>query len=132
MMTSIRSVAKDFGLRRIPFTVIILAVLGFFIIASWFEGSLGLYSEDILKVAHRIHTFAFAMLFWPFLVGLLVQLRSPKKNLSGQLMALVPLVALLLVLGLTGFTKMIPIVITLGVPTLIATLLHPAGRDLVL
>lgn len=139
-MESVVSRIRDAGLRRIASAVVVLVFLGFFVltggwrmlaftVAGWFEGALGLFGE--FEPVHRIHTMSFALLIWPAILGMLVQLRSPRKHLAGQLMALVPWVALLLTFALTDFWKPLPMIAIMGGLTLVATLVHPAGRELV-
>jgi len=50
---------------------------------------------------HRTHDLTFAFIFLPAVVGMLAQLRRPSKNVAGQMMALIPIVALVLTLALT-------------------------------
>lgn len=140
-MAAVRSTLDEWGTRRIAFTFVVLAVLVFylfvtgswrnhaFVFTSWFE--LGVLPEEFLTIEHRLHELAFAVVFWPFLVGLAAQLRSPRRHVTGQLMALVTFVVLALAFAVTDFWDPVMIVVILGVPTLIATLLHPAGMDLV-
>lgn len=139
-MASVKERIKDMGLRRIAQAVVVLALFGFFVltggwrmlaatVALWFENGLGLGGE--LKPAHRMHVLAFSLLIWPTILGLLMQLKSPRENLAGHLMALVPWVALSLAMVLTGFWKPLPIVGIMGGLTFVAALLHPAGRRLV-
>ncbi|MGH7429802.1 MAG: hypothetical protein ACREJ4_15810, partial [Candidatus Methylomirabilaceae bacterium] len=61
-------------------------------------------------------------------VGMLAQLRRPSENVAGQLMALIPWVALVLTFALTNRWVFAPAPI-LGALTLTATILHPTGRD---
>lgn len=131
----------DLGWRRIAFTIVVLiplvlylGVFGFWrnqvlLVTSWF-GGFGLLEPIFYDTAHRLHEFAAAMMLWPMIVGLLAQFRSPKRHVSGILMALWSLVSVLLAIALTGGWELTPIVAFLGVPTLVATLLHPAGREL--
>lgn len=80
---------------------------------------------------HRIHDLTFGFLLAPAAVGLLAQLRTPSKNVAGQLMALIPWLALLLAfVSATTPLRFAPAPI-LGALTLVATILHPARRDLV-
>lgn len=139
-MAAVASRVKAAGLRRVASAVVVLAALGFFVltggwrmlafsVAGWFENALGMFGE--FEPAHRMHSFAFSLVIWPAIVGLLLQLRSPRKHLAGQLMVLVPWVALLLAFALTDFWAPLPIVAIIGGLTLLAALLHPAGRELV-
>lgn len=139
-MASVRSRVAAVGLRRIANAVVVLGFLGFFVltggwrllafvVAGWFDGALGLFDE--FEAAHRIHEFAFAMLIWPAVVGLVAQLGSPRKHVAGQLMALIPWAALLVAFALTDHWAAFPMIATFGAVTLLAALVHPAGRDLV-
>ena len=82
---------------------------------------------------HRTHDLAFAFLFLPAVVGTLVQLWRPAKNVAGQLMALTPWVALLLTLALTyRFTDNPRLLqapwVNVAAVGFVAALLHPTGR----
>ena len=82
------------------------------------------------EAIHRTHDLTFGFIFVPAVVGMLAQLRRPSKNVAGQLMALIPSVGLVLTLVLTKNTNVLqPPWITVGVAALIATVLHPTGRD---
>lgn len=144
-MTDIRSTLTQFGKRRIAFTVVVLAVLAFFLIQSWkshaflivgwFENGLGLFTseleQDLLHIGHRLHEVALSLMAWPILFGLLAQLRSPERHVTGMLMAVFAFVAALIAIAVTGFWRLVIILAVLGVPTVIAALLHPAGRGLI-
>jgi hypothetical protein len=82
---------------------------------------------------HRIHDLTFGFLFIPAIVGILAQFRRPLGNVAGQVMALIPTAALLIVLlvtSLAGNTRVLqPPWVTVGATALIAMGLHPAGRD---
>lgn len=83
---------------------------------------------------HRVHDLTFGFLFLPAVVGILAQFRRPSKNVASQLMALIPSVALLLTLlvtfVLTNNTGVLqPPWVTVMAAALIATVLHPAGRE---
>lgn len=85
---------------------------------------------------HRIHDLTFAFLFATAAVGLLAQLLCPSKNVAGQLMALIPWLALGIVFALTEYwvargTGFVMVATALfGALTLNATIFHPTGRDL--
>jgi putative effector of murein hydrolase LrgA (UPF0299 family) len=83
---------------------------------------------------HRIHDLTFALLFLPALVGILSQLRRPRRNVAGMLTALVPSVALLLTLLFTAVVSgdlrtLQPPWLMVMAGALVALVLHPAGRD---
>lgn len=139
-MGSIRSKVSDVGWRRIGSLIVVLAFFGLFIgtggwrlladaVAGWFEPAVGLHDE--FEPAHRIHFLVFSAMIWTAVLGMLAQFRSPRKHVAGQLMALVPWVALIVAFALTDFWKALPMIAIMGSLVLLATLLHPAGRDLV-
>lgn len=129
------------GIRRVLFTLVVLAYLVFFLVimegwrfladalTAWFENGLGLHDE--FEPAHRVHFLLAGAIFWPAVLGMLAQLRSPQRNIAGQLMALVPFVAIAIAVALTGVTEVLPIVLIFGSFVAVATVLHPAGLDLV-
>lgn len=83
---------------------------------------------------HRIHDLTFGFLFLPAVVGVLAQVRRPSRNVAGMLMALIPSASLLLTLLLTlalgnNANLLQPPWVTVSAGALIATGLHPAGRD---
>jgi hypothetical protein len=88
----------------------------------------GHISGHFREAHHRIHDLTFGFVFGTAVVGMLAQLRTPLKNVAGQLMALIPWVALGLDFALTNtFTfAAAPI---LAAFTLLAAILHPTGRD---
>jgi MFS family permease len=141
-MAGLGSRLAGLGWRRVAFTLLVLVPLvlyfglfGFWrnqllLVTSWF-GGFGLLEPVFYEEAHRLHEFAAQLGFWPVLVGLLAQLRSPERHVTGMLMALAAIVAFAAGMVVSGFTAPLPIVAFLGVPTLLAALLHPAGRELV-
>lgn len=141
MATSTRFKIAEFGWRRIVFTILVLVPLAVYVglfqmwrnqallITSWF-GGIGLLPPIFHEPAHRLHEFAAAIMMWPLLVGLLAQFRSPTRHVAGMLMALISLAGVLLAIALTGGWEVVFILVFLGVPTLLATLFHPAGREL--
>jgi hypothetical protein len=86
------------------------------------------------ELSHRSHDLTFGFLFVPAVVGMLAQLRAPSRNIAGQLMALMPWGGLVLTSALTfvlaNTTSFAWIGPALGpaTATLIAAILHPAGR----
>lgn len=143
-MSDLRSTLASASKRRIAFTFVVLAVLALFLaeswqqqaflIAGWFENGLGLLQTNeghhLLHIGHRLHNLTLALLMWPFLFGMAAQLRSPTGHVTGMLMALSVWVVGLIAIALTGVWRISIIVAILGVPTVIATLLHPSGREL--
>lgn len=138
-MTDLRTRLSEFGWRRIALTIVVVIYFGVFAamlrqlgaypIFGWFENALGLFGDH--KVApHRLHDFALSLIFWTAGIGLLAQLRSPRKNAAGQVMALIPWVGLLIAFALTSYWDPLPIVAVFGGLTVLATILHPSGREL--
>lgn len=138
-----REPITDLGWRRIALTLVVLAFFGLFVVfgfwrdlvfvfTGWFEVGAELYAEDYEAVhPHRVHIFVFGLMLWTAAAGLLAQLRAPRRNVAGQWMALIPWVGLLVALLLSELTEPLPIVGIFGGLTLVATILHPAGRNLV-
>ena len=129
--------------QRLLFTIAVLITLGLFgfLGAVVISGLLGLNSQaqamgHFTSRSHRIHDFTFAFLLGSAAVGMLAQLRTPSKNVAGQLMALIPWVGLLLVIPLTdywvapGAGFVIVATALFGVLTLNAMIFHPTGRGL--
>jgi hypothetical protein len=117
--------------------LVILGVVGFIgvvlvrpdVIAGLFgQEATGHISGHFRSPHHRIHDLMFGFLFGTAVVGVLAQLRKPFENVAGQLMALIPWVALTLSSFLTDTWTFAPAPI-LGALTLIATIFHPTGRD---
>lgn len=79
---------------------------------------------------HRIHDLTFSLLNGTVVAGMLAQLRSPTRNVAGQLMALVPFAALLLAAALTNGWVLSPPWLILGVSAVVSTMFHPAGDPL--
>lgn len=133
---------KELGAQRIAFSIaalvplVIWAVLlqgwrnQIFLVSSWFGAALVLPPE-FLEIGHRLHEVAFAIVTWPLLVGLLAQFRSPRRHVTGMWLALVMVASLLLAFAVSDFWAPAMVLVFLGVPTVVATLLHPAGLDLV-
>lgn len=81
---------------------------------------------------HRTHDVTFGLLFLPAVLGLLAQVRRPRRNVAGMLMTLIPPAALafvlLFTLVLAGNTRVLqPPWLIVGAGALLATALHPAG-----
>lgn len=97
-------------------------------------GVIDMSDMHFVGAQHRTHDLAFGFLFLPGVVGIFAQFRRPSKNVAGQLMAVIPSAALLLTLVLTvvltnNTTVLQPPWVTVMTSALIATTLHPAGRD---
>jgi hypothetical protein len=148
LMDKLRSWISEVRRQRLVFTLVVLVTLGLF----GFIGAV-LFLPDLVgrlvgptaathagqhfrSLGHRIHDLTFSFLFGTAIVGLLAQLRTPSKNVAGQLMALIPWVGLVLVIPLTnywvprGTAFQIVATAIFGGLTLSATMFHPTGRDL--
>lgn len=134
---------SEVRMQRPLFTVVVLVTLGLFgfLGAVVLGGLLGLNAAaqamgHFSSLNHRIHDLAFAFLLGTAAVGMLAQLRTPSKNVAGQLMALVPWGGLALVFPLSEYwaapgAGFVIIATALFVAlTLNATIFHPTGRDL--
>lgn len=138
-MSAVRGRLAELGWRRLVFSAVVLFFLGFlafmmrqllfYPVAGWFENALGLFGGHQIA-PHRIHDFAFSLIFWVAVIGMLAQLRRPERNVAGQLMALIPWIALVIAFALTNFWDPVPMVAIFGGITLLATILHPSGREL--
>jgi hypothetical protein len=78
---------------------------------------------------HRVHDLTFGFVFGTAVVGMLAQLRRPSQNVAGQLMALIPWVGLMLAFVLAGASLPFAAAPFIAAFTLLAAILHPAGRD---
>lgn len=97
-------------------------------------GVVDMSNMHFVGASHRTHDLTFGFLFVPAVVGVLAQFRRPSKNVAAQVMALIPSAALLLTLlltvVLTSNTRVLqPPWVTVTAAALVATVLHPAGRD---
>lgn len=135
--------------RRITFSLVVLAYAGFlgFINALMFLPALGWLPDNLLSAMGHfgsflntgethdlIHEFVFAFIVGTAAVGLLSQLWKPKESASwriaGQLVALIVWSVLILMAAITNSWVPQPLFLIFGGLTLLATVLHPAGRDL--
>jgi hypothetical protein len=118
--------------RRLVFLAIVLLTLG---LAGVFGGMVVLMNlrpgfmgmAHFTEEHHRIHDLTFALLNGTVVVGMLAQLRAPVRNIAGQLVALIPFVALLLAVAVTNPWVLSPPWLILGASTVLATMFHPAG-----
>jgi hypothetical protein len=130
-----------FSRQRRGFSIAVLATLGFSALFGLVvlepelfarvlgRETAGHISHHFREHQHRVHDLTFALLLGTAVVGLVAQLRDPRK-VATQLMALMPFAGLILAVALTnGSVLSIPWV-GLGASTLLATILHPAGRHL--
>lgn len=140
-MTSVLRETRQ-SLRASPvFAFYVLVTLGLAAFNGWMvflmwlgvplPGAFGQMTHGTSEL-HRTHDLTFAFLFVPAIVGLLVQLWRPARNVAGQVMALIPWVALMLTLALTFVNNMgvfqLPWA-TVAAVAVIAALLHPTGRN---
>jgi hypothetical protein len=148
LVFEVRSWLSEVRRERLVFTLVVLFTLGLFGIigAVLFVPDLAARivgpaaaahaGQHFRSPAHRIHDLTFSFLFGTAIVGLLAQLRAPSKNVAAQLMALIPWLALALVVPLTnywvprGTAFQIVATVIFGGLALSATMLHPAGRHL--
>lgn len=122
------------------FSLVVLVTLGLFGFLGVFilGGLFGLNAAaqamgHFSSLDHRIHDLTYAFLFGTAVVGLLPQLRTPSKNVAGQLMALIPWAGFVLSFALGSILIDLlrpPFVPIFGALTLLAITLHPTGRDL--
>ncbi len=125
------------------FSLVVLATLALFVFLGVviISGLLGLNAAaqamgHFSTLTHRIHDVTFAFVFGTAAVGLFAQLLSPSKNAAGQVMALIPWLALVLVFPLTNYWTapgagfVIAATAIFGALTLNATIFHPTGRGL--
>jgi len=121
------------SLRTSP--IFVFYVLATLVIA----GIVGLITFNVIDMGmthfgvpeHRVHDLTFGFVFTTGVVGILVQLRRPAKNVAGMLMALIPWVALLLAAVLSA--DVVGVLLTnpsslIAPVAVVAALLHPTGR----
>lgn len=88
----------------------------------------GHISQHFRQPHHRVHDLTFSFIFGTAVLGMLAQLRKPSENVAGQLMALIPWLALgLASLLSTSRIRFAPAPI-LAAFTLLAIILHPTGH----
>ena len=134
--------SPEFSWRRRVFSLIVLgylvtvAFIGVVLLQPHLIAGLlghemaGHISRHFRDPHHRVHDLTFSFLFGTSVVGILAQLRRPSENVAGQLMGLIPWIALVLTAVLSNTPPRfapLPILVAL---TLLATILHPTGRDL--
>lgn len=88
----------------------------------------GHISQHFRLPHHRVHDLTFSFLVGTAVVGMLAQLRAPSQNVAGQLMAMIPWIALGLCFALAMTWPPFAPAPILGALTLVATVLHPTGR----
>jgi hypothetical protein len=131
---------SEVGWRRTAFSLVLLVSLGLvgFIGVVLFQPDLisgllghstaGHISRHFKDPQHRVHDLTFSFLFGTAVVGMLAQLRSPSQNVAGQLMALIPWVALGLAFARAPHWVPFAPAPILAALTLLAIILHPTGR----
>ena len=129
-------------MQRTAFSLVVLVTLGligFFGVVvlqpELFAGLLGQetaghVSHHFREQHHRVHDLTFSFLVGTAGLGMVAQLRTPSKNVAGQVMALIPWGALGLASALTNTPVRFAPFPVLAALTLLATILHPTRRDL--
>lgn len=108
-------------------TLVLYGLIGLMVLMMQFQpGFMGMAHGT--QPHHRVHDLTFAFLLVPGAIGLLAQLRAPARKYAGQVMALIPWIALLLAFVLAGSRLVFAPAPVLGALTLIATILHPGRR----
>lgn len=114
------------------FVLLTLALAGLFggmvVVMNVQPGFMGM--SHFAEAHHRIHDLTFALLNGTAVVGMLAQLRAPRENVGGQLMALIPFGALLVAVAVTNRWVLSPPWLLVGASTVLATMLHPSGDPL--
>ena len=77
-----------------------------------------------------MHELVFSLILGTAAVGMLAQLWKPSEYITGQLIALLAWIALILTALLTNNWVPQPLIIIFGGLTFLAAVLHPAGRNL--
>src|SRR3989338_1873796 len=129
---------KELGGRRIAFSLVVLAYLGFLgfinvmmlLPGNWMS-AMGHFSFINTGDTHNlIHELVFALIVGTAAVGLFSQLWKPKENFAGQLIAMIAWVTMIFTAAITNNWFPQPLFIIFCGLTLIATILHPAGLGL--
>ena len=116
-------------------TLVLVALIGFVLFHPASIGRVlghdtaGHISQHFSEPQHRVHDLTFAFIFGTAVVGMLAQLGRPAENGAGQVMALIPWVALGLAFAIAGTWPPFAPAPILGALTLLATILHPTARD---
>jgi hypothetical protein len=136
----VRRIEMAASIRSSPvFALVVLVTLAFFglIGVMLFGGQLGLEAVAAMGhfsfLDHRIHDLTYSLLFGVAAIGVFGQLRTPSKNVAGQLMTLIPWVAFVLAFALGNSLVVLlrpPFVPIFGALALLATILHPTWRAL--
>jgi hypothetical protein len=91
---------------------------------------MGMSHHSLAVPDHRIHDLTYMFLNGTAAIGMLAQLRAPRRNVAGQLMAMVPLAALFLAAAPTNTWVLTPPLLLVGATTVLATMFHPIGDPL--
>lgn len=140
-MADLKSGVAGYSWRRILSTLFALVPLVLWLalfqlwrnqlllVTSWF-GGFGLLEPIFYELPHRLHEFAAGLGWWPIIVGLVAHLYAPRRWPAAIMVALWGILAILIAIVLTGSFALLPIIAFVGVPILLATLLHPSGLAL--
>lgn len=122
-------------LREVTFHLVVLLTLalsGLFgamvVLMNVQPGFMGM--AHFTERSHRVHDLSFGLLNAATVIGMLVQLRAPVRNMVGQLVALIPFATLLAATALTNAWVLSPPWLLVGVGAVLATMFHPAGDPL--
>ncbi|MGH9133725.1 MAG: hypothetical protein ACRDZZ_07295 [Ilumatobacteraceae bacterium] len=126
--------------RDVIRTVRAWPIFAFYIAATLIVATIiGLITVNIIdlgmqhfgEAAHRSHDVAYGALFTTLVVGVVVQLRHPERNVAGMVMALIPSASLLLAAVLVDDIDRVfefnPLRYAAAVAS-VTVLLHPSGR----
>lgn len=139
MTSAIRSHGTPDVVREVLRSFQASPVFAFYVMGTLgVAGLIGLITFDIIDLgmshfgdpSHRAHDVTYGFLFMTGVVGVVAQLRRPRQNLAGMLMALIPSAALLLTAALAGDFNVVernPLRYAAWM-TVVAALVHPAGR----
>ncbi len=90
----------------------------------------GHISEHFREPQHRVHDLTFGLLMGTAVVGTLAQVRKPSRSPAAQVMALIPIAALVVATTLSSPAVLSFPWVSLGALVLFATVLHPTTGDL--
>ena len=138
----------ELGWRRIAFFLVVVAFLGLLglinmllFLPDWMGWLPYNAADKISAMGHfsflssgdtddLIHELIFSLILGTAAVGMLTQLWKPSENIAGQLVALLAWIALIVTAALTNNWIPQSLIILFGGLTLLATMIHPAGRSL--
>lgn len=146
--TFVMTALSELGWRRIAFSFVVVTFVGLLglinmllFLPDWMGWLPYNAADKISAMGHfsfvvtcetddLIHELVFSLILGTSAVGMLAQLWKPSENIAGQLMALLVWIVLVLTAVLTDNWVPQPLFIMFGGLTLLATILHPKGRDL--